>query len=182
MKWKAGEWGEIIWNKREKKSKQEWESERERRAETTLPARGLSGLQALEQWQETSAWNFSLWAGMRAPYPGSRGPTPPCGQQRRHSLSGRAARASHRQPERVGGGDLMYIHILNDKIFVALPVEQFWAQHTLSLSQQWREVVASTLLIFSVSTRYYCNISQNWKLSSLNANVILKCLVAIQKF
>lgn len=38
--------------------------------ETVLPARGLSGLQAAEQWQETSAWNFSLRTGMRAPYPG----------------------------------------------------------------------------------------------------------------
>lgn len=27
-------------------------------------------------------------AGIRAPYPGSRGPAPPCGQQRRHSLEG----------------------------------------------------------------------------------------------
>lgn len=36
------------------------------RTETALPARGLSGLQAAEQWQETSAWNFSLPAGMRA--------------------------------------------------------------------------------------------------------------------
>lgn len=38
----------------------------ESRTETALPARGLSGLQAAEQWQETSAWNFSLPAGMRA--------------------------------------------------------------------------------------------------------------------
>lgn len=44
--------------------------ERESRTETVLPARGLSGLQAAEQWQETSAWNFSLRTGMRAPYPG----------------------------------------------------------------------------------------------------------------
>lgn len=98
---------------------------RESRAETALPARGLSGLQAAEQWQETSAWNFSLRAGMRAPYPGSRGPAPPCGQQRRHSLLGRQGRAGRRQPGRVGGGGLMYIHIFNDKIFVSLPVEQF---------------------------------------------------------
>lgn len=47
-------------------SKCEVERERERRTETALPARGLSGLQAAEQWQETSAWNFSLRAGMRA--------------------------------------------------------------------------------------------------------------------
>lgn len=45
-------------------------TERESRTETVLPARGLSGLQAAEQWQETSAWNFSLRTGMRAPYPG----------------------------------------------------------------------------------------------------------------
>lgn len=69
------------------------EVEIEHRTETALPARGLSGLQAAEQWQETSAWNFSLRAGMRAPYPGSRGPAPPCGRQRRHSLSGRWGRA-----------------------------------------------------------------------------------------
>lgn len=42
------------------------ESASESRTETALPARGLSGLQAAEQWQETSAWNFSLPAGMRA--------------------------------------------------------------------------------------------------------------------
>lgn len=42
------------------------ESVSESRTETALPARGLSGLQAAEQWQETSAWNFSLPAGMRA--------------------------------------------------------------------------------------------------------------------
>lgn len=42
------------------------ESASESRTETALPARGLSGLQAAEQWQETSAWNFSLPAGMCA--------------------------------------------------------------------------------------------------------------------
>lgn len=51
-------------------SKRESERASERRTETALPARGLSGFQAAEQWQETSAWNFSLRAGMRAPYPG----------------------------------------------------------------------------------------------------------------
>lgn len=71
----------------------------ESRTETVLPARGLSGLRAAEQWQETNAWNFSLRTGMRAPYPGSRGPAPPFGQQRRHSAAGRGFKffaAAHR--------------------------------------------------------------------------------------
>lgn len=60
------------------------ESASEFRTEAALPARGLSGLQAAEQWQETSAWNFSLPAGMRALIQDLVAPAPPRGQQRRH--------------------------------------------------------------------------------------------------
>ncbi len=93
------------------KSEVERGRESERRTETALPARGLSGLQAAEQWQETSAWNFSLRAGMRAPYPGSRGP--------------RAALRSTETSLSVGSsgqgwpptGGWMYIDTFNDRKF-----------------------------------------------------------------
>lgn len=95
-------------SKCEVEREREREGEKERRTETALPARGLSGLQAAEQWQETSAWNFSLRTGMRAPYPGSRGPAPPCGQQRRHSLLGRRGLPQTDQGRREGAHQRIY--------------------------------------------------------------------------
>lgn len=118
--------------------------ERESRTETSLPARGLSGLQAAEQWQETSAWNFSLRAGMRAPYPGSRGPTPPCGQQRRHSVRSSGYRQS-------GGGSILGVGCkLKNTILVPLLVWEFSTTHftfTFLLSLQRVSTCSLSLLI-----------------------------------
>lgn len=106
VKWKG--W-KVRESECESKGKENWvrvrlrERERVCRTETALPARGLSGLQAAEQWQETSAWNFSLRAGMRAPYPGSRGPAPPCVQQRCHSVRS----SGQGWPQAVWGGSTL---------------------------------------------------------------------------
>lgn len=94
-----------VWVKWKIKNKRE-RGLRERRTETVLPAQGLSALRTVEQWQETSAWNFSPRAGMRAPYPGTRGPAPPCGQERRHSLEGLVRGLEDKE---LGVGTLNYI-------------------------------------------------------------------------
>lgn len=85
------------------------ERERACRTETVLPARGLSWLQAAEQWQETSAWNFSLRMGMRALIQGLVAPRRPA-VYRDVTLCW-VVMAGHRQARE---GGRLYIKILND--------------------------------------------------------------------
>jgi len=77
---------------------------------------------------------------MRAPYPGARGPAPPCGQQRRHSLLGRRG---------LGGGGGLDVHCQIEQEKVNFTAISAFQRHTLYLVIVNAERLSAYLFCFS---------------------------------